>query len=93
MWIVRVWKRSALFLSSDLPKGGRKTPLVESSIDKVVAPSSLMWMPHARPHDSELCPAIQRSLLRDADSMRSVRQATKDANEERWYAPLSRCSF
>ena len=47
-------------------------------------------------HDSELCPVIQRSLLRDADSMRSVRQATKDANEGRWSAhaqPLSKCTL
>src|SRR6266849_5179231 len=87
---------SLLFLSSALPKGGRKRPLVESSIDKVVAPSSLMWMPHAKQHDSALCPVILPCLLQNADSTRSVRQATQGANEGKWYAPappLSKCTL
>src|SRR5207249_5077071 len=70
--------------------------LVESSIDKVVAPSSLMWMPHAKQHDSELCPVILPYLLQNADSTRSVRQARQGANEGKWYArarPLSKCTL
>ncbi len=86
---------SLLFLSSALPRGGRKRPLVESSIDKVVATSSLMWMPHAKQPDLELCPVILPCLLPNADSRRSVRQATQGANEGKWYArarPLSKCT-
>jgi hypothetical protein len=96
MSIVLAEKPSVLFLSSALPKGGRKRPLVESSIDKVVAPSSLMWMPHAKQHDSELYPVILPCLLQNADSTRSVRQATQGANEGKWYAParpLSKCTL
>jgi hypothetical protein len=86
---------SVRFLSSALPKGGRKRPLVESSIDKAVATSSLMWMPHAKQHDSELCPVILPCLPQNADSRQSVQQATPGANEGKWYAParpLSKCT-
>jgi hypothetical protein len=40
-------------------------------------------MRHARPHGSERCPVIQRCLPLDADSMPSVRQATRGENEGR----------
>src|SRR5436305_13750290 len=53
-----------------------------------------MWMPPAKPHDSELCPVILPYLLHNADSTRSVRQAPPGANEGKWDAlarPLSKC--
>src|SRR6266849_3950538 len=62
----------------------------------LIAPSSLMWMPHAKQHDSALCPVILPCLLQNADSTRSVRQATQGANEGKWYAPappLSKCTL
>ncbi len=86
MWIVPVWKHSARSLSSALQKGGRKRPLVASSIGKGVAALSLMWMPHVRQPDLEPDLVIQRSQQRDADSMRSVHQATNGASEGKWYA-------
>jgi hypothetical protein len=42
-----------------------------------------MSMRHARPHGSERCPVIQRCLPLDANSMPSVRQATRGENEGR----------
>jgi len=63
-------------------------------IGRVATPSSLMWMPHAKQHGSEPCPLIQRCLPLDADSMRSVHQATPGENEGRSsaHAPsLFRC--
>src|SRR5690348_15586437 len=43
-------------------------------------------MPHVRQRGNEHCPVIQRCLPLAVDSMRSVHQATRGENAERWYA-------
>src|SRR5437868_4570639 len=85
MWIVRVWKRSAPFLSSTLLKDGLRKPLVASSIDKDVVTSSLMWMLPARQHDNAHYLAMRCFLLHAAASMPSVLRATRGVGGVRWY--------
>ncbi len=62
-----------LFEQPSFAGGGRTIPSVVSGIGRGTAPSSLMWMPHARQHGSERCPVIPLCLPLAADLMRSVR--------------------
>ena len=49
----------ALRAAAALPRDGPRKPLAASSIDRGVATSSLMSMPHARQHGNERSPAIR----------------------------------
>src|SRR5216683_3056099 len=96
MSIVPAYKPFAGSSSSPaLLKGGPQKPSVASGIDKVAAISSLISMPHARQPGNARCRVLLNCLLPDADSTRSVHQATQGANEGKWYAParpLSTCT-
>jgi hypothetical protein len=84
MEIVPVSKPSARSSSSRaFPKDGQQKPLEASSIDRTVAPLSLMWTQRAKRHDSEHCPVLHCCLLLNDDLMPSACLATPVASAVR----------
>jgi hypothetical protein len=77
---VPAWKPFANSSSNTiLLRSGPQRQSVGFGIGRGATASSLTWMPPAKRHGSERCPLIQHCFPLDVDSMRSARQATRDA--------------